>query len=477
MVQTNTTFYNRKNELAFIRKKYAEINLSGNGTMLALYGRRRVGKTELIKTFMKEVQGKKLYFYVDLAERKVILNALSKAIKEQLHEDSIFEDFGDFFNYLTEKTEKEMFVLVIDEFQRFLEVAPEFITSLQKYWDNTFKEKRIMIFLVGSSIGMVQKITNSKAGALYGRAQKIKISPFTYNDFRLMFKELDEEEKVFRYGVFGGTPYYLKKTKPFQHTIDAINELVIKKDSELSEEPKNLLEYENVRVHAKYNSILQSIAAGKEVLKEIQDYTKMPLSHLPPYLNKLDHLLDLVRRNDPIHGKERLGRYRITDNFFRFWYKFVFENQTALNLGAREQILAIIKRDINSYIGRVFEDIVKELLILYNGREIKEFKIDFENIGSWWDRNNEIDILAYNSREKTFLLGEVKWSSEKLDGDIVDGLARKAKLVGLGGTYRILLVSKSGFTSRAIQKMNDMNAIYLDIKEITKLFDETVIFP
>ena len=288
-----------------------------------------------------------------------------------------------------------------------------------------------------------------------------------------MFKEFGEVEKVLRYGVFGGTPFYLEKTKPYKNTLDAINELIIKKDSELSEEPKNLLEYENVRIHAKYNSILQSISAGKEILKEIQDFTKMPVSNLPPYITKLDTLLDLVKRNDPIKGKERLGRYKIIDNFFRFWYKFVFENQSALNMGARDQILKLIKNELNSYIGKIFEDIVQELLILYNGKEIKSYKIDFENIGSWWDRNNnEVDILAYNSREKTFIAGEVKWASEKTDVDIVEGLSRKAKLVGLSGLYKLLLVSKSGFTERALKRMEQINALYLDLDDVGRLFEK-----
>ncbi len=472
MAEEKTEFYNREEELAMLNEKHAAIETSGKGAMLAIFGRRRVGKTELIKKFIKKCKEQKLYFYVDLAERIVILNSLSKAIKEQLNEDIIFEDFEDFFRHIAKKSDKDSFILVIDEFQRFLDVAPEFITSLQKHWDNTLKNNKIMVLLVGSSIGMVQKVTSSKAGALYGRAQKIKISPFKYSNFRLMFKELSEEEKVIRYGVFGGTPFYLEKTKPFKETFDAIHELIIKKDSELSEEPKNLLEYENVRTHAKYNSILQSISAGKEILKEIQDFTKMPVSSLPPYISKLDALLDLVKRNDPINGKERLGRYKITDNFFRFWYKFVFENQSALNMGARDQILKLIKSELNAYIGKIFEDIVKEMLILYNGKDVNDHKISFENIGSWWDRNNnEVDILAYDSREKTFLIGEVKWASEKLDVDVVEELARKSKLVGLSGAYKLLFVSKSGFTERVVKRIGEMNALHLDLNDVGRLFD------
>lgn len=473
MIEEKQEFYNRAEELEILRQKYAEIGKYGKGVMFAVYGRRRVGKTELIRRFMeKAVKDDKLYFYVDLAEKKVLLDALSKAVQEQLKENIIFSEFDDFFKYVADKSRHSSFVLVMDEFQRFIDVAPEVITSLQKHWDLTLKNQKIMIALVGSSIGMIQKITGSKAGALYGRTSKIKISPFKYKDFRLMFEELNEEEKIIRYAVFGGTPYYLEKTKKFKSTIEAIQELILKKDGELSEEPKNLLEYENVRVHAKYNSILRSISSGKEILKEIQDFTKISSTTLPPYIDKLDLLLDLIEKNDPLLGKERLRRYRIKDNFFKFWYKFIFENQTALNMGNRELVFNIIKDGLNSYVGRIFEDIAKELLICYNGKEINGHKINFENIGSWWDRNNnEIDIIAYNQKEKTILIGETKWSSNPVDIDVVDNLLKKSKFLNIGGKYTFLIVSKSGFTERCTRKMQENRFLYLDIKDINKLFN------
>lgn len=469
-------FYDRKNELGLLREKYRQMDSTQEGVMLAVYGRRRVGKTELIKKFLKSVEGveqSKLYFYVGLSQRGVIFNALAEAIKEQEGNIMRIEKADDFFNYIVSKARHEKFILVFDEFQRFLDVAPEVITSLQDYWDRELKDQRIMILLVGSSIGMMQKIMDSRAGALYGRAQKIKISPFTYADFRLMFKELSEEEKILRYGVFGGTPYYLEKTKRFADTQEAIQELILKKDSELSEEPKTLLEYENVKIHAKYNAILQAVSSGKEVLREIQDFTKMSVVHLPPYIMRLDRLLDLVKRSDPVLGKERLGRYRIKDNFFKFWYRFILPNETAINLGNTRLVSDVIKEELNGYMGRIFEDIVKELLTLYNTKEIKGLKLNFENIGSWWDRNNnEIDILAYNLKEKSFLLGEVKWTRNKTDREVVDNLLRKSKLITFSGDYKLIFISKNGFTERAMQRMDELKAIHLDLKEIERLFNE-----
>ena len=466
-------FYDRKEELASLQEKYGLIDKYGKGTMLAVYGRRRVGKTELIRKFLEDKE-RTLYFYVDLAEKNVLLDALSKAVQEQLKETIVFGNFNEFFDYIAKKTSDTTFVLAIDEFQRFLDVAPEFITSLQKNWDTTLKNRRIMIIVVGSSIGMMQKITSSRAGALYGRAARTKISPFKYKDMREMFSELAEEEKVIRYAAFGGTPYYLEKTKRYQDTYTAINDLILKKDGELSEEPRVLMEYENVRVHAKYNSILQSISEGKEVFKEIQDYTKIESNTLPPYLIKLDQLLDLIERNDPVLGKERLGRYKIKDNFFRFWYKFIARNQTPLILGNTQYVADIIKNELNAYTGRIFEDVIKELLIAYQGQEIQGHKINFETIGGWWDRNgNEIDMAAHNPKEKTLLLGEVKWTNQQMDIDLLDELIRKGKLIGASGRYDYMIVSKSGFTDKCLQRMDEEKVIHLDLKDVGELYDLT----
>jgi uncharacterized protein len=463
-------FFDRKNELKILQEKYAELSPSN---MLVLYGRRRVGKTELVKQFLKNIKNH-FYFYVEVTQKSEILNYLSKSVEEQLGEKIFFKDFYEFLNYIGDKTDKEPFVLVIDEFQRFLDIAPEYISSLQNAWDSKLKHKKILVLLLGSSIGMIQKITNSKAGALYGRAQKIKISPFKYSDFRLMFKEMPEEDKVMTYSVFGGTPDYLDKFKKSKGDIyERIFELVLKKGAVLFDEPKNLLEYENVRIHAKYNAILGATSSGKETLKEIEDVTKIASQTMSAYLSRLDELLDLIGRKDPVLGKERLGRYQTKDNFFKFWYKFILPNQTALNLGNTKLVSDLIKQDLNSYVGRIFEDIVRELLVLYNTKEIKGLKLNFENIGSWWDRNsNEIDVLAYNLKEKNFLLGEVKWTNKQLDIDVIEELERKSKYINYGGTYKFLFVSKNGFTERALKKMHDIGAIHLDLKEIEDLFNK-----
>lgn len=465
----NRTFYDRKEELRLLKEEFSVLQ---SGKMFVVYGRRRVGKTELIRQFIKSIPDNKMYFYVDLVEKQGILDSLSKTVQEQLGETRKFADFSDFLDFIASKADKK-FVFVIDEFQRFLEVSPQFITQLQNHWDQTLKDKKLMLILVGSSIGMIQRITNSRAGALYGRATRIKISPFKYSDFRLMFRELNEEEKIITYAVFGGTPYYLEKVKHIEGNIQKkIFELVLRKGAELFEEPKNLLEYENVRIHAKYNSILQAASAGKENVKEIQDFTGIETSTLPAYIKRLDELLELLGRKDPVLGKERLGRYGLKDNFFRFWYRFIFPNQTALNLGNTKIVDDGIKVNLNAYVGRVFEEVCKELLITYLNKEINGYLLDFENIGSWWNRTGEeIDLVAYNHKSRRIVVGEIKWTNDHADIDVVDGLMRKAKQIRFAGEYKFLFISKNGFTEKALARIVEINALHLTLKDIERMFE------
>ena len=466
----NRTFYDRKQEIKLLKEEFASLQ---SGKMFVIYGRRRVGKTELIRQFINSIPKNKMYFYVDLIEKQGVLDSISKSVQEQLGETRKYADFNDFLDFIALKSENS-FVLVIDEFQRFLEVSPQFITQLQNHWDQKLKNKKIMLILVGSSIGMIQKIINSKAGALYGRATRIKISPFKYGDFRLMFKELSEEERIITYAVFGGTPYYLEKVKKVNGDIHLkIFELLLKKSAELFEEPKNLLEYENVRIHAKYNSILQAASVGKENVKEIADFTGIDTNTLPAYIKRLDELLELLERKDPVLGKERLGRYGLKDNFFNFWYKFIFPNQTALNLGNIKIVDDNIKENLNAHVGRVFEGICKELFITYINKEISSYTIDFENIGNWWNRTGEeIDIVGYNHKTRRILVGEVKWTNDPVDIGVVDDLMRKFKFINFTGEYKFLFISKNGFTERALTRIKEINAIHLNLEDIERLFDK-----
>ena len=471
MTEAKQTFYNRKEELDELKNAYSSI---AKGRAIVLYGRRRVGKTELVREFLKRAGGNRgLYLYVDVLEKKQVLESFATDIKEQLGETVSFNEWTDFFDYAYEKSIKEPFIITIDEFQRFLETAPEFITGLQRQWDERFKDSRLMLLLVGSSIGMIDKITRSQAAPLYGRVSRSKISPFRYEGAREMLSALKEEDKIRFYAVFGGTPYYLGMANQFANITDAIRELILKRNSVLSEEPKNLMEYENFRTHARYNSIMQAIAARKDNLKEISDYTGIKDTTLPAYLHRLRDLLDIVDVNNPVLGKTKMGKHAITDNFFRFWHRFIFPNQSALNLDNTKQVEQQIKENIEAFVGKAFEGVVKELFIAYQNRKIQGHNISFDQLGPWWDRSgNEIDIIALNSKDKTLIACEVKWSKEKTDISILNTLLNRTKLLNFSGRIVPTIVSRSGFTPECLKELERIKGIAIDIDGLGKLFDE-----
>ncbi|MBI4451755.1 AAA family ATPase, partial [Candidatus Woesearchaeota archaeon] len=290
-------FYNRAQDLQDLAERHRTLS---KGELIVIYGRRRVGKTEFIKEFLGRIDAASLYFYVDLMEKPQLLESLSREVAVQLGESVRFTEWSDFFAYINQKAAAK-FVLVIDEFQRFLDVSPDFLTALQRHWDEKLRHRKILLFLVGSSLGMMQRVLESKAGALYGRVTgRIKLSPFTYAEFREAFPDLSEEDKVRFYSVFGGTPQYFLLAKQYQDIHQAIAGLVLTKGRELEDEPERILEYERVRARAKYNAILQSIAAGKATLKEMTEQTGIPQTTLPAYLARIDTLLDLVARRDPV---------------------------------------------------------------------------------------------------------------------------------------------------------------------------------
>ncbi|MBI2172950.1 MAG: ATP-binding protein [Candidatus Aenigmarchaeota archaeon] len=465
-------FYDRRVELKQLTEKFGSMK---GGELIVMYGRRRVGKTEIIKRFLETIEAKKLYYYVDLVERPVLISGMQGEIGKQIGEAPLFNTWDDFFAYIIKESEKGKFVLAIDEFQRFLQVSPDFITKLQRYWDESLKYSKIMILIVGSSIGMMEKIGKSYASPLYGRVtSRIKISPFRYVDMREMFRNISEEERVRYFAVFGGTPYYLAEAKNGWESIEqSIVNLMLLKGGKLFDEPAALMESEKIRTHARYNSILQAISAGKEITREMEDFTNIKSTTLPAYLQRMELLLDIVQRKNPVLGKERLGRYTISDNFYKFWYKFVFPNKSDLNMGKTNEVKALVMGNLNAYIARAFEGVVHEMLHLYNGKQIKGLEIDFEEVGNWWDRkSNEIDIVAYNRKKGTVLLGEVKWTNEKIDVDVFDDLVRKSKLVNFRGMAKFIMVSKNGFTKRCIEKMEQMHCVYLNLADIEKLFDD-----
>ena len=413
-------FVNRKNELSALEKLFED----SRAQLVIVYGRRRVGKTRLLQEFLKGKKG--LYFYIPRGGEETILGELSRAVEPEFFKGFRFQNFSAFLEYLSKKFD-EKYIVVIDEFQRLSECEGA-ISLMQKFWDEDFSRRKAMMILSGSSIGVIRRVALEGDAPLYGRrTYTIGVKPLEFLDLREWFKNYSGEDLVKIYAAFGGTPAYLEKIDEGIPPERNIIGLILKKGGALYDEPEYLL-LEELRVPSHYMDILTAISFGKRTFSEISDFTKVRRENLTTYLSSLE-MLKLISREHPVLVEKKRTYYVMTDPFFEFWFRFVRPNKSVLELGLEESLWRNIEEDFNSYLGLVFERISREHIVskIRSG----EIEIDADVIGRWEYGGEEIDLIAYSSREKRGILFEVKWKELQYSDakNILSKLIGKSHLV------------------------------------------------
>ncbi|ASJ09096.1 ArsR family transcriptional regulator [Thermococcus siculi] len=415
-------FVDREAELNFLRERYN----SGNAELIILYGRRRIGKTYLLRKFLEETDG----IYLLAEENETNLEDFSLRLADYFKDPFLRENpmrsWGAFFTYLAGKGEKRL-VVVIDEVQYLTRADKGFLSTLQKYWDLHLSSTKIMLVLCGSLVSFMEGMLSAKS-PIYGRrtgAWKVDEIGFFH---ALEFHPVDIETAVKVYSIFGGVPQYWADYDPDRGFWDNIRELLLSKGAKYYDEPKYLLK-EELRDVSRYFSILRAIALGYTRFGQIADKARIETKSLGKYLNVLEEM-GYILEEKPVVGRGR-GVYRISDALFNFWFRFAFPRRDEIEMGF--DVVENIKDDFNEYLGLTFEGIAKQFLIELNKRGKLQFK--FTKIGRWWHKNEEIDLVALNEREKKALFAEVKWTElkDREARGILRDLERKAELVGLDG--------------------------------------------
>jgi len=457
-------FVNRFHELESLRK----VLRGGRPVLVRVYGRRRLGKTELLRKLCKEEQG--LYLLVDEADSPQQRDSLSRQVAGEIGTIVMpYPTWDAFFNHLRQIDRK---FVVLDEFQRMLATDRQAVSRLQHHWDTTLRETGPTIVLCGSSVGMMERVTAKRAAPLFGRiAADLRLRPFGNAAVRLLYPELSEEDRVRRYAVFGGTPYYHEFSvgRPLR---EAVESAFLSATAPLVEEPQNLLRME-LQLPTRYNSILFEIGQGTHDLRGLESKVGVRKGGLGPYLETLRYDLDLVRMEDPVCGVRRQARYVFDDPFFAFYYRFVFENRPLLEIGRRAAVWVRIEKGLDEFVGPQFERVAREALVLLNGGEWRGIPLEFEKIGRWWNRQgDEIDIVAAGRNE--VLVGEVTWSKNPMALDVLRRLEIKAmKIERLRGRpVRFVFVSRSGFEPEMVTEAKAKGAILLDLDALQEVFDK-----
>ncbi|RLI19314.1 ATP-binding protein [Candidatus Bathyarchaeota archaeon] len=399
-------FVDRETELSFLKRRWQ----SGKAELIIIYGRRGIGKTEIIKKFLEDKEG--YYFYVTAEDINTLLEGFLWVLGKPYSLMKI-DRLEDFYLLLSEIAKDKRIVIVFDEFQRLIDAYKGALSVLQKIWDEKLKHTNIFLILVGSAVSVFERIGKSYESPIYGRRTgMMEIKELDYWASRLFFKNYSEYDRIFAYAILGGTPLYLSKFDADKPIEENIEEKILMKGSDLYEEPEILL-LQETRDPSTYMSILKTIAMGKTRFSEIADASGLEREKLPKYLNVLMNRLKLVERIQPIEEKGR-SIYRITSNFIYFWFKYVLPNKSLLELGKTQIVLEQILAERDLYISHIFEDIVKQFLMRLNGSVLDGIPIEFHRIGKWWKGEKEIDLVAINEKQKIVYFVECKWSKNPL---------------------------------------------------------------
>lgn len=435
--------------------------------LVRVYGRRRVGKTDLLRRICDRRDG--IYLLVDDADRRQVLDSLAEQIASATGSLRVpLRSWDDLFGKL-EGLDAPF--IVLDEFQRLMDRDAQAVSRLQDHWDRSMKDTGPSLILCGSSVGMMQRLTDSKTGPLFGRlAGDLRLKPFRYRDVRLLYPDANEEERIRRFATFGGTPHYHQFSVEGSLE-DGVRHAFLTPTAPFLEEPQSLLQLE-LKAPTRYNSILYEIGQGTHRLSELEQKVGVQRGGLGPYIQLLRDDLDLIEMEQPVLGKERPARYVFSDPFFSFYYRFIFSSRPKIELGRADAVWTTVEEQLDAHVGYHFEEVVRDALRAANGTEIRGVAIDFEKIGRWWNHHGEeLDLVAYG--DDAVLAGEVKWSKHAVDAGVIDDTLRRIDLIEKVGSrpVRPVVVARGGLTDGAEDLARQENFLVLGIDDLTSIFE------
>ncbi len=442
-------FINRESELQSLNQSWKK----DKPQLIVIYGKRRVGKTELSIHF---AQGKPhIYFLCDRTsmykQLQKFTEMIAKYFKDEFLPSDGFKDWIEAFKYIVHKNQK--MTIVIDEFPYLAETDKAIPSIFQKIWDLYLKNSKIYLMLQGSSIAMMEKTLLVYKAPLYGRRTgQLLLKPFQFKEVMEMFPDKSFEEVLSIYSIVGGTPLYLNKFIGKGY-VEVVKNEILQKGQPLYEEVEFLLR-EELKEPRNYFVILEALSLGKRKLSEIINETGFDKGTVSRYISILDSLQITSKEipvTEKIPEKSRKGIYRIDDNFFNFWFMFVFRNRSFLEEGRIDEVVTYIQKTMPMLLAQNYEKIAKEILI--RAFHKSKISLSFEFYGRWWNKDKEIDLVATNYHINEILFGEVKWSNKQVGTNIYEDLKKKAQAVQWGKEGRkehFAIFSKSGFTKDMI---------------------------
>ena len=409
-------FYDRTKELEALRK--IEQLSATSAQMTVMTGRRRIGKTTLIKTAFTKIPF--VYFFVGKKSETLLCAELAEIIRETLGEDlGDFSSFPRLLGAILSIAKRRNFTLVFDEFQNIAYTRASIFSDIQDVWDSNKGESHINLVICGSLYSKMKQIFEDKEEPLYGRATaRFKIRPFDIATLKTILADHNPgytaEDLLCLYMVTGGVAKYVEQLMTRGAvTKDGIIRDVFSLGSYFLGEGQEMLRDEFGKDYGNYFSILSALSSGETSRGDGKSYTGLEAGG---YLDRLEKDYDIVSRRRPYLAGENTKNveYVIADNFLNFWFRFIYRYRSAVEVGNLEWLQQKVLADYESYSGPILERFFRQVYAetgLYN------------TVTNYWrkkDGKDEIDLIAVNDTEKSIVIGEIKRNPEKIDLHVLE---------------------------------------------------------
>lgn len=416
-------FHNRFQEIKRLQKAFS----SDKPKLVVLYGRRRCGKSTLLRNVLSEDD---IYYVASQADESLQRAQLAQVIAEQIpgFDRAVYPDWEALFTNLNNSLTRAV-TLCLDEFPYLVKSASSLPSIIQKMMDRPDRQKFHLV-LCGSSQQMMQGIVLDSTAPLFGRANEIlKIIPLEAG-WLLEHLNCSPEQAIIEYASWGGVPRYWELRKEYPSYEEAVKEVVFSRLGVLHEEPTRLF-LDDMRESVQAYSVMAIVGNGVNKLSEIAGRLQKPATHLSRLLDKMIQLGYLARET-PFGASLKNNKkslYRVADPFMNFYFSFVAPNLSRLELGLVDQVFESILPRHNYFVAKEWENLCRRCIPM-----LPVAGIAFDQAFRWWGVNTEgdpmeLDVVATSLDKKYLLVGECKWASVRNPDHLLQKLVEKARLI------------------------------------------------
>lgn len=412
-------FYNRDKELNILNTNWNQT--TERGRLTVVIGRRRIGKTTMLRKSAEVGNQPLLYLYVSKDNERVLTGKFQEAAEQALGLQIFgrLESFAQFFEQLMRYGQQNHFTLIFDEFQNFIKVNPAIPSHIQDIWDKNHEKVKVNMVACGSIYSMMHKIFDNEDEPLYGRLDcRINMQPFRISVLKEVLHDHNpkytSEDLLCLYMLTGGVAKYVAWLMDAKAVTKAkMLRWVTQAGSPYLSEGTELIMSEFGKDYTNYLSILQLIASGLTTQSEIDGVIG---KNTGAYLDNLEVEYSYIHHRQPMFSKPggRNSRWQLDDCFLRFWFRFILRNQALVEMERNDLLLEIVERGYEQYSGLVLEQYFRQ-------KWMEEERVTL--VGNYWDRKgvNEIDMIAINEIDKKAVVAEVKRQRKRLNSSELAG--------------------------------------------------------